>query len=75
MLTYPALIALYCFLVGAGFLGLWRFYDRRDHRSFERSKRKVTFHCIRCDRLYAAPEGNELCDCPACGHRNARLRF
>jgi DNA-directed RNA polymerase subunit RPC12/RpoP len=33
------------------------------------------FHCIRCDALYTAPTGTELCRCPKCGHQNGRLRF
>jgi Zn finger protein HypA/HybF involved in hydrogenase expression len=51
------------------------FYDHREHAWFERERRKTTFHCIRCDRLYAAPAGLELCPCPRCGHQNSRLRF
>ncbi len=66
---------IYCGSVAAVFLGLWLYYDRRDHRRFERERRKTTFHCIRCDALYTAPMGSELFKCPKCGHENARLRF
>jgi len=66
---------IYCVFVAAVFLGLWLYYDRRDHRHFELERRKTTFHCIRCDTLYAAPTGSELSKCPKCGHENARLRF
>lgn len=66
---------VYCVLVAAVFFGLWLYYDRRDHRHFELERRKVTFHCIRCDTLYAAPTGTELHRCPKCGHENVRLRF
>ncbi len=66
---------LYCVLLAVGFLVLWLYYDRRDHRRFERERRKTTFHCIRCDQLYTAPVGTELSPCPRCAHENTRLRF
>jgi uncharacterized paraquat-inducible protein A len=66
---------LYCVILAVGFLMLWLYYDRRDHRRFERERRKVTFHCIRCDHLYTARPGAEVCKCPRCGHENTRLRF
>lgn len=72
-LTTAAVI--YCVIVAAAFIGLWLWYDRRDHRRFERERRKTTFHCIRCDALYSAPSGTDLSPCPKCGHQNARLRF
>ena len=75
MLEFPIAVVVYCVLVAAVFLGLWLFYDRRDHMRFDRQRRRATFHCIRCDRLYTGPEGTELCTCPRCGHENARLRF
>ena len=68
-------VVIYCVLVGAVFLGLWLYYDRRDHRRFELERRRTVFHCIRCDALYTAPSGSELCKCPKCGYENARLRF
>jgi Zn finger protein HypA/HybF involved in hydrogenase expression len=57
------------------FVGLWLWYDRRDHRRFERERRKTAFHCIRCDMLYAAPRSTDVRPCPRCGHENVRLRF
>ncbi len=75
MFELTAATVIYCLLVAAVFLGLWLWYDRRDHHSFERERRKATFHCIRCDALYTAPVGAELCPCPKCGHPNTRLRF
>lgn len=69
------LVVAYCAAVGLVFLGLWLWYDRRDHQRFELERRKTTFHCIRCDALYTAPVGVELCACPKCGHENSRLRF
>lgn len=75
MLDLTTAAVIYCALVGCVFLGLWLWYDRRDHRRFELERRKTTFHCIRCDALYSAPAGTELCPCPKCGHENSRLRF
>jgi hypothetical protein len=66
---------IYCVLIAAVFLGLWLYYDRRDHRQFEEERRKTTFLCIRCDRLYTARAGAELCKCPRCSHENTRLKF
>jgi DNA-directed RNA polymerase subunit RPC12/RpoP len=71
----PFAATVTCALVGVAFLALWLYYDRREHAWFERERRKTTFHCIRCDRLYAAPAETELCRCPRCGHQNMRLRF
>lgn len=68
-------VVLYSVLVAAVFISLWLWYDRRDHRRFERERRKTTFHCIRCDTLYTAPAGTELSKCPKCGHENTRLKF
>ena len=75
MLEFPAAVVIYCVLVAVVFLGLWLFYDRRDQMRFDRERRRTTFQCIRCDRLYTAPEGAALFPCPRCGHENARLRF
>jgi hypothetical protein len=75
MFELPTAAAVYCALVGIVFVGTWLYYDRRDHASFERERRRTTFHCIRCDRLYTAPAGAELYPCPRCGHENSRLRF
>jgi hypothetical protein len=75
MFDFATATVVYCLLVAAAFLGLWFYYDRRDHRRFEIERRKTTFHCIRCDTLYSALGGFELCKCPKCGHENSRLRF
>jgi hypothetical protein len=75
MISLTAATVAYCVLLAAVFLGLWLWYDRRDNRRFELERRRVTFHCIRCDALYTAPTGTELCKCPKCGHQNSRLRF
>jgi hypothetical protein len=75
MFELPVATVVYCLLVAGVFLGLWLYYDRRDHQRFETERRKAAFHCIRCNRLYVAPAGTELCACPGCGHENGRLRF
>jgi hypothetical protein len=75
MFEFPVATLVYCIVVALAFLTLWLYYDRRDHRRFEGERRRTTFHCIRCDRLYTAAAGTELCTCPRCGHQNARLRF
>ncbi len=75
MLDLTTAAVLYCTLVAGLFLGLWLYYDRRDHARFEVERRKTIFHCIRCDALYSAPTGTELAHCPRCGHENSRLRF
>ncbi len=75
MLELPLAAVIYCTLVAGVFLGLWLYYDRRERDRFEGQRRKTTFHCIRCDQLYSAPAGTELCPCPRCGHENVRLKF
>jgi hypothetical protein len=67
--------ALFCLAVAAVFLGLWFFYDRRDYALFEHARRKSTFCCVRCNRVYGAAGRPEVCKCPQCAHENARLRF
>eukprot|EP01031_Cornospumella_fuschlensis_P048684 gene48684-59608_t len=66
---------VYCVIVATSFLGLWFYYDRRDHLRFERERRKATFHCIRCDQLYTASQSFEMCKCPRCANENSRLKF
>ena len=66
---------IYSLLVAAFFLGLWIYYDRRDHARFEAERRRRIFHCVRCDRVYAARGQILEADCPHCGHRNGHLRF
>lgn len=66
---------VYCLLVAVFFLALWIYYDRRDHARFEAERRKTTFHCVRCDHIYAARGRVDAARCPDCGHENGRLRF
>ncbi len=59
-----------------GFFGaLWVYYDRRDRTLYDTARRKVSFHCIRCDHVYAQRKGTETAPCPRCGHVNTRLKF
>jgi len=66
---------VYCLIVAAVFLGLWLYYDRRDHARFEGERRKTTFRCLRCEHLYETRGVHELGACPRCGQENARLKF
>ena len=75
MFDLPVATVLYCVLVAALFLGLWSYYDRRDHRRFEKERRKTTIHFIRFDAIYSGSDGIELLKCPRCGPENVRLRF
>ncbi len=75
MLELTPAVVVYCTLLAVVFLGLWSYYDRRDHARFEVERRKTVFHCIRCDRLYTDKRGTELSPCPRCQHMNSRLKF
>lgn len=75
MFNLTTATVIYCLIVAAVFLSVWLYYDRRDHRRFERERRKTTFHCIRCDALYSAPTGTQVFKCPRCGYENSRLKF
>lgn len=68
-------VIVYGLLVIGLFSVLWIYYDRRDRALYDRQRRKITFHCIRCDYLYTQPVGTETADCPKCGHNNVRLKF
>jgi hypothetical protein len=72
-LTIP--ILLYGLLT-VGLIGvLWFYYDRRDRALYDVQRRKISFHCIRCDHLYTELAGTETAKCPKCGHVNTRLKF
>ncbi len=68
-------VILYGLLVLGAVGGLWVYYDRRDREYYDAERRKITFHCIRCDHLYTAPNGTQTHNCPRCQHLNARLKF
>ena len=71
--TFP--VILYG-LLAIGLIGfLWVYYDRRDRSFYDAQRRKITFHCIRCDHLYLEKVGAETAPCPKCGHVNTRLKF
>ena len=75
MLELTPAVVVYLGFLAVVILGVWSYYDRRDHARFELERRKTTFHCIRCDAIYIAPTGTELAKCPRCGHENTRLKF
>lgn len=68
-------VLLYGLAVFGVFLAAWVYYDRRDRSFFDVGRRKISFHCIRCDHLYTQPDGTETAPCPKCGHENVRLKF
>lgn len=72
---YTLDVVLYGLLVLGGFGFMWVRYDRRDRTLYDAQRRKITFHCIRCDHLYVEKAGTDLAPCPKCGHRNTRLKF
>lgn len=77
-LTVPSFapeILIYGLAVFGLLFGLWLYYDRRDRAFFDAGRRKISFHCVRCDRLYTQPAGTETAPCPQCGHENVRLKF
>ncbi|HVT72855.1 MAG TPA: hydrogenase nickel incorporation protein HypA [Lacunisphaera sp.] len=68
-------VVLYGMLVVGSFAVLWVYYDRRDRAFYDAERRRITFHCIRCDHLYTEKEGTDMSPCPKCGHNNTRLKF
>ena len=75
----PPDLTLFAVLYGLPVLGLfgflWLYYDRRDRTLYDAQRRKITFHCIRCDHLYTQPAGTDVAPCPKCAHPNTRLKF
>jgi uncharacterized paraquat-inducible protein A len=72
---FTLLVLLYGLLVLGLFATLWLYYDRRDRTLYDAERRKITFHCIRCDALYTQKPGTETAPCPRCSHPNTRLKF
>lgn len=68
-------ILLYGLCVIGLFLALWFYYDRRDRALYDAGRRKISFHCVRCNYLYTEPAGTDTAPCPKCGHENVRLKF
>lgn len=75
MAALQAFALVYCLIVAAVFLGIWFYYDHRDHARFESERRKTVFRCQRCNHLYEARGVVDFADCPRCGQENARLKF
>lgn len=72
-LTLGALI--YIFSAVSLLLGLWLYYDFRDKNIYEAERKKVIFHCVKCDKIYTDNYGAEVSSCPRCQFENGRLRF
>ncbi|MEO6992323.1 MAG: hydrogenase nickel incorporation protein HypA [Lacunisphaera sp.] len=72
---YTLDVIIYGLLILGVFGFMWIYYDRRDRSFYDAERRKITFHCIRCDRLYTEKAGTEIAPCPKCGHQNTRLKF
>ncbi|HEY4302523.1 MAG TPA: hydrogenase nickel incorporation protein HypA [Candidatus Didemnitutus sp.] len=68
-------LVIYGVLVLGVFGFLWVYYDRRDRAFYDAGRKKITFHCIRCDTLYTENPGAATAQCPKCGHVNTRLKF
>ncbi len=68
-------VLLYGLCVVGLFVALWFYYDRRDRSFYDAGRRKISFHCIRCNHLYTQSAGTETASCPKCGHVNVRLKF
>jgi hypothetical protein len=68
-------IFLYGLLVLGLFAAAWLYYDRRDRALYDAQRRKISFHCIRCNLLYVERAGTETAGCPRCQHNNVRLKF
>jgi len=68
-------VLLYGMLVLGMFAALWFYYDRRDRELYDAQRRKISFHCIRCNHLYTQKAGTDSAPCPKCGHANVRLKF
>ena len=78
MVNPPSLVIpvlLYGLLVLGLFAVLWFYYDRRDRALYDVQRRKISFHCIRCNCLYTEKAGTDTAPCPKCGHANVRLKF
>lgn len=75
----PPIFTVDVVLYGVSVIGLigalWWYYDRRDRTFYDATRRKITFHCIRCDHLHTERAGTETAACPKCGHENIRLKF
>jgi len=72
-LTFGALV--YLFSAVGLILALWFYTDFRDKNLYEAERKKIIFHCIKCDKIYSNKAGTEISGCPRCGFVNSRLRF
>lgn len=75
----PPDIAIPLLLAVAGgialLFALWLYYDRRDRRFYDATRRRTTFTCVKCGHVYTSTAAPEVCACPRCGHPNPPLHF
>ena len=74
-LNFTVDVIVYGLLALGLFFVLWVYYDRRDRAFYDAGRKKITFHCIRCNTLYTESAGTDTAPCPKCGHKNVRLKF
>lgn len=64
---------IYSFLVASVFVGIWVYYDRRDHAHFEAERILVSFHCAECGRIYTHNVTKTKAVCPSCNRENTHI--
>lgn len=66
---------VYSSLVAGVFVGIWIYYDKRDHERFEIERVQGSYHCVKCGHLYACQGGPAEAACPRCKAENLRLKI
>jgi hypothetical protein len=51
------------------------YYDRRDRRLYDDTRRQHVHHCVKCGKTYTSSESGAAVACPACLFKNSALRF
>jgi hypothetical protein len=54
---------------------LWIFYEWREASFYDNLARVSVFHCVKCGRVYSAPNRAGIAPCTNCGFANSRLKF
>lgn len=77
MHPFAWLLILYTGSALIGVFSLWFYYDRKDRRGFEASRRQKVFHCVRCGNLYAVSKRDVSSGvpCPECQYKNYELSY
>lgn len=65
---------VYSLLVACVFVGIWIYYDKRDHDRFETERAQGSYHCVKCGHLYARHGRPARAACPRCKADNVRLK-